>query len=189
MQHTSKKLSPSEFKHLDGIEYFDFEEDFIEKNIRCIPMIVRFNLDKVGVKLQLAQWCSFPVEERIELALRPCKNPDDTATYRRYLVALIRKYSQQEPTELPADMDPGRANSLQIPDILLGAVRGIHISISDLQWMELTDLQRFALLKLCRPGHENKNFVKALVEFGLVPAINISGSKATTNETIYDYKN
>jgi hypothetical protein len=28
-------------------------------------------------------------------------------------------------------------------------------------------LQRFALLKLFRPGHESKNFRKAMIEFGL----------------------
>lgn len=36
------KLTPSEFKNLKGIEYFKFEEDFIEENVRCIPTIVRF---------------------------------------------------------------------------------------------------------------------------------------------------
>jgi hypothetical protein len=36
------------------------------------------------------------------------------------------------------------------------------------QWKDLTNLQRFALLKLCRPGHENKNFPKAMKEFKLV---------------------
>ena len=35
------------------------------------------------------------------------------------------------------------------------------------QWQQLTDLQRFALLKLSYPGHENKNFPKALAEFGI----------------------
>jgi hypothetical protein len=29
-------------------------------------------------------------------------------------------------------------------------------------------LQRFVLIKLCRPGHENENFPKAVKEFGLI---------------------
>jgi hypothetical protein len=41
------------------------------------------------------------------------------------------------------------------------------IAISLLQWRELTNLQRFALIKLSRPGHESKNFIKALKEFGI----------------------
>ncbi|MBC7424630.1 MAG: hypothetical protein H7334_14405 [Ferruginibacter sp.] len=35
------------------------------------------------------------------------------------------------------------------------------------KWKRLTHLQRFALLKLFSPRHENKNFPKAMVEFGL----------------------
>ena len=42
-----------------SIQYFLFEEDFIEKNVRCIPMIVRYKLDTVGIKLQLSQWSRF----------------------------------------------------------------------------------------------------------------------------------
>jgi hypothetical protein len=36
------------------------------------------------------------------------------------------------------------------------------------QWRNLYLLQRFALLKLCRPGHENRNFPLAMKEFGLI---------------------
>jgi hypothetical protein len=38
------------------------------------------------------------------------------------------------------------------------------------KWAALTDLQRFALLKLTREGHENKKLPLALKEFGLLPA-------------------
>jgi hypothetical protein len=36
------------------------------------------------------------------------------------------------------------------------------------QWASLTPLQRFALIKLSRSGHENRNFLPALQEFDLV---------------------
>jgi len=35
------------------------------------------------------------------------------------------------------------------------------------QWKNLNSLQRFALIKLTRGGHENENFIPALREFGL----------------------
>jgi hypothetical protein len=44
----------------------------------------------------------------------------------------------------------------------------LNCHISTDQWKSLSALQRFALLKLYRPGHENKNFKKALKEFGLI---------------------
>ena len=61
-----------------NIEYFDFEEDFVEKNIRCIPMIVRFKMDKAGIKLKLTEWSKFSVEERIELSKRPCDSEEES---------------------------------------------------------------------------------------------------------------
>ena len=35
------EIYPSEFLNLEGIEYFQFEEEFMENNMRCIPMIIR----------------------------------------------------------------------------------------------------------------------------------------------------
>jgi hypothetical protein len=55
-----------------------------------------------------------------------------------------------------------------IPGILIEKLKEFDWNLSIAQWKSLTDLQRFALLKLCRPGHENKNFPKAMKEFGLV---------------------
>ena len=43
---------------------------------------------------------------------------------------------------------------------------GLLITASE--WKSLSDLQRFALLKLCKEGHESKNFPKAIREFGLL---------------------
>jgi len=60
------------FKEIAGVEYFNFEEDFVEKNIRCIPMIVRFKMDRAGIKLKLDEWSKFSTAERIELGRKPC---------------------------------------------------------------------------------------------------------------------
>ena len=67
-----KEICDSPFKTLQGIEYFNFEEDFVEENVRCIPMIVRFKMDKAGIKLKLAEWSKFKTEEKIELAVKNC---------------------------------------------------------------------------------------------------------------------
>ena len=72
-----KTKSNSLFKEIVGIEYFNFEEDFVEKNIRCIPMIVRFKMDKAGIKLKLAEWSKFNAGERIELAVKPCRHENE----------------------------------------------------------------------------------------------------------------
>jgi len=168
MKKELKKTSVSPFKGLAGIEYFDFEEDFVEKNIRCITMIVRFKMDKAGIKLKLAEWSRFSVEERIELAKKPCSNEEEAKQYNNFLVGLINRYTSKEATGLAIDQHPGWADLNKVPDLLQEKLREFGWNISVEQWAGLTNLQRFALLKLCKEGHESKNFPKALKEFDLI---------------------
>lgn len=165
-----KRIRPSEFEGIAGIEYFNFEEDFIEKNIRCIPMIVRFKLDAVGIKLKLDEWSKFTVNERIELATRPCRNPEEIKEYRGFLYDRINLRCGREPTLLEIDPDPAWQITNQLPSLLTGRLKENRIMITVIQWMQLTDLQRFSLIKLCKAGHESKNFPKAIQEFGLLNA-------------------
>ncbi|HKZ66716.1 MAG TPA: nitrate reductase associated protein, partial [Chitinophagaceae bacterium] len=169
MKKELKKTIPaSAFKGITDIEYFNFEEDFVEKNIRCIPMIVRFKMDKAGIKLKLAEWSRFSVEERIELARKPCGNGEETKQYNDYLAGLINRYTGKEATGLAIDQHPSWADLNKVPDLLQEKLKEFGWYMSPEQWKELTNLQRFSLLKLCKQGHESKNFPKALKEFGLI---------------------
>jgi hypothetical protein len=152
-----------------GIEkgYFDFEEDFIEENVRCIPMMVRFKMDKAGIKLKLKQWSRFTTDERVALALKPCNTPNDIHDFHAYLAALVWKHTGEVATPLEIDEQPQWAIGDTVPHQLVDKAREHDCTISADQWNQLSYLQRFALLKLQRPGHENKNFPIALQEFGL----------------------
>lgn len=147
--------------------YFDFEEDFIEENVRCIPMIVRFKMDAAGIKLKLSEWSKFKSEERIELALKPAGNEEEARQYNEYLADLIKQRTNAEATVLPINNQPAWANLKEIPELLQEKAKEFNWEITNEQWSGLTNLQRFALTKLYRPGHENKNFPKAMKEFGL----------------------
>lgn len=162
------KTSSSEFFNRNDIEYFNFEEDFVEKNIRCIPMIVRFKMDQAGIKLKLTEWNKFSVVERIELAKKDCSNENEIKLYNHYLVNLIINYTGKAATSLQIDDSPAWTNTSIVPEILLEKLRGYGWQLSTKQWKDLSKLQRFALLKLCKDGHENKNFPKAMKEFKLV---------------------
>jgi hypothetical protein len=159
---------PSEFLDLDGIEYFQFEEEFMENNMRCIPMIIRFKMDMAGIKLKLSEWKRFSTEERIELAFMNCGFNEGGEQYAGYLAGLIKKHTGRDPTTIEVNKTPPWKNLHSIPGILIEKLREFDWNLSIAQWGYLTDLQRFALLKLCRPGHENKNFPKAMKEFNLV---------------------
>lgn len=162
------KLGPSEFKNLKGIEYFKFEEDFIEENVRCIPMVVRFKMDAAGIKLKLAEWSKFHPSERIQLALLPVSTQEQTDQYHQFLIGLITKYTGNPATILAIEPLPDWGNIDQIPAMLKEKLTESQLHLSISQWQKLTNIQRFVLLKLCRPGHENKNFPKAMAEFGLL---------------------
>jgi hypothetical protein len=147
---------------------FRFEEDFMEDDVRCIPMQVRFKLDAAGIKLTLTQWSRFSVEERNELFNKTCEGREGITAYRDYLSYLVKARTGEVPTQLRADDHPAWANLLQVDPSLQQKAKEYDWDISIEQWQTLHDLQRFALLKLYRPGHENKNFPKAMLEFGLV---------------------
>jgi hypothetical protein len=147
--------------------YFRFEEDFVEDNIRCIPMIVRFKLDACGIKLKLAQWSKFSAGERQQLSDLPCITKEQINSYGLFLQQLIAVRTGHEATLLEVEHNPAWADSNSILPDLQQQARQIGAEISLHQWRSLYLLQRFALLKLCRPGHENRNFPIAMKEFGL----------------------
>ena len=133
--------------------HFRFEEDFMEDNIRCIPMIVRFKLDACGIKLKLKEWSRLSEEERIELTYKPCITRQEVLEYKISLTALVQKSCGNTPTHIPAEENPYWAQRTIKDERLKEKLSEMEYHLSDTQWQQLSDLQRFALLKLCRPGH------------------------------------
>jgi hypothetical protein len=152
----------------DEAVYFKFEEDFVEENIRCIPMCVRFKLDACGIKLQLSEWSKMSVAERNNLAEMSCITDKDIRKYKSYLKHILFNYTSKKATELSVDQNLVWSNVYKIPQLLIEKLEEFEWVISLRQWKELSNLQRFVLMKLCKPGHENKNFPMAVKEFGLI---------------------
>jgi len=147
--------------------FFNFEEDFVEANIRCIPMIVRFKLDACGIKLKLAEWSRMTAAEREHLATAGCDTPHEVARYREDLRELIFQRAGNLPAEIPVQENPAWSRTDEIPNTIKEKLLETRSHLSLDQWKRLTPLQRFALLKLSYSGHENKNFPRAMQEFGL----------------------
>ena len=149
------------------VEYFHFEQNFMEDNIRCIPMIVRFKLDACGIKLKLKEWSKMIVEEREQLALLPIDSSTELEVYKTYVQELIYNHTGENATLLPPSNRHDHWSKVDaLPSALKEKLNEYKMGISISQWKSLSVLQRFALLKLTRPGHENKNFPKAMKEFG-----------------------
>ncbi len=146
--------------------YFDFENDFVD-TLRCIPMIVRYKLDACDKKLQLAEWSRLLPEEKQLLAELPCQTPQEIANYRARLQDMVWQRSQKKIKDLGGVHDSW--NTLgEVPEEVQQKAHEWNCPPLTLpQWMGLAQLQRFALVKLSRSGHEGENFPKALREFGI----------------------
>ncbi|MGF1672520.1 MAG: nitrate reductase associated protein [Rivularia sp. (in: cyanobacteria)] len=148
-------------------DFFKFEADFVN-DLRCIPMQVRFKLDNTGVKLKLSHWYQFTEQERQNLVEMPCMIREECQNYREFLQNLIIDKTGTAASEIPVEDNPPWMNEKQIPQTIQTKAVEYGVNMTVEQWEKLTPLQRFALIKLSRPSHENKNFYPALQEFGLV---------------------
>ncbi|MGH8206033.1 MAG: nitrate reductase associated protein [Steroidobacteraceae bacterium] len=147
---------------------FDFERDFAG-SLHCIPMSVRLKLDCCGVKLSLKQWNRLAVDERERLLGLPCDDAHSSASYRQLLISMVETRTGQAPKSLAIESDPEWAADERIPEQLRAYMATLQLApLTTTQWAQLGRVQRFALLKLSRPGHDNDNFVPALREFGVL---------------------
>jgi hypothetical protein len=147
--------------------FFQFEADFVD-SLRCIPMQVRMKLDTCGIKLKLTHWHQFTQQERQALVEIPCTTADEIQTYRQYLQQLVIEHTGIPASDLPVDTHPAWMDATTIPASIQEKAQEVGTALTTQQWAALTPAQRFALIKLSRPSHENKNFLPALKEFQLV---------------------
>ncbi len=75
------------------------------------------------------------------------------------------KHTGTWPKDLPVDVSPAWMDGDHIPAQVQEKARACEADLAIAQWQKLSPLQRFALIKLSRPSHENRNFVPALQEF------------------------
>lgn len=147
--------------------FFQFEADFVD-SLRCIPMQVRMNLDTCGVKLKLHHWNSFSQAERQALVEKPCTTPEESQAYKDFLQNLVIQQTGEPAKELDLEENPAWLNASVIPETTQEKAQEFNTTITPQQWEKLTPLQRFALIKLSRPSHENQNFLPALKELELI---------------------
>ena len=147
--------------------FFKFEDDFVA-SLRCIPMIVRYKLDTCGVKLKLAHWNQFPQTERQILVEQPTTTPEEIESYQDHLRQFAEKYTDIPLKDLPIEENPAWLEIEHIPETVQQKAEEVGVKLTIKHWQSLTPLQRFALIKLSRPSHENHNFLPAIKEFNLV---------------------
>ncbi len=147
--------------------FFQFEADFVD-SLRCIPMQVRYKLDTCGIKLKLSDWNQMSISLREKLVELPCTTANEIQLYHEYLLSLILELTGKPATQILVEPSPPWLDTTTVPLEFQEKAKEIGATVSLQKWESLTNLQRFALLKLYRSGHENKNFAKAMAEFDLL---------------------
>ena len=141
---------------------FGFEKDFVG-NWRCIPLGVRRKLDLIGIKLKLSHWLELTHEQRQMLVDWPDELTGLNAL-REHLRLLTQLMAEGMAKDLPIAVDEPWQVLGEVPHMVQESARKRSISISVDQWASLFELERFALCKLARPGHDHHNLEAALSE-------------------------
>ena len=130
-------------------------------------MVVRFKLDLCGVKLSLKAWSRFSHETRARLAADPTSTPKEIDAYGQRVVTAIRE-AELPVSMIAVDVAPAWLEKNAVHPAVETKVAELGLAApSSSRWQALSDLQRFALIKLTRGGHENANFLPAMVEFDM----------------------
>lgn len=149
---------------------FDFEQDG-RYPLRRIPMIMRFNLDACGIRISLTGWITLSRAEREELVALPCTSDAERDIFRTRMAEMFAPHADNPDAtveRVDVDSKPAWKNRQAVPQAVLATLNELSLpEVSLSQWSALSDLQRFALIKLTRTGHKNANLQPALKEFGL----------------------
>lgn len=142
---------------------FAFEADFTA-DLRCIPMAVRRKLDLAGVKLKLVHWNGLSADERQRL-LAWGDAPEAIDDLRRWLLERSRALPQGPAGTLEPATGCDWQQGEVLPERLRQSCDQLGLRLRPGCWESLSELERFALVKLSHPGHEHRNLPRALAEF------------------------
>jgi hypothetical protein len=156
-------LNESAGKNLDEVNHescrlFAFEVD-IAVSLRRFPMAVRFKLDRCGIRLSLQNWQQLPYDARVALVRKSTERSEDRVAYIEFLSMLGATYwGSSELDQFIPESPPAWTSTATLPDMVRTQVREFYgqVDLEGDAWSRLTDLERFALIKLSRPGHANR---------------------------------
>lgn len=154
-------------------ELLQFEKEKC-RDLRRFPMYFRLKLDVSGIKLSKRDWNRFALPEKMQLLAMPCTTPQEIAAFRKKLLAMIGACGGDF-IEIPSGPITGSTSypwtdRKTIPPMVRQQIHALGDDAANPEkWAMLTDLQRFALIKLTQPGHVKEELRLALQEFALLP--------------------
>jgi hypothetical protein len=153
----------------DAPRLFEFEVESSD-NLRFIPLAVRFNLDRFGLRISLNQWQMLPYDDRVLLARFPLEDDAEIEpNFDHAVEEMLRTHANAAPEKISPDTDPVWSHTDALPESVIRQSSLCGVSAPSLShWGQLDKFQRYALAKLSRrTGELNHDFLPAMKEFGL----------------------
>ena len=148
---------------------FDFER-ISSEDLAYMPMCVRFNLDRFGLRISLAQWQLLPHPDRTLLARFPVGDDAQIEpNFDHALFEMMRTHANLEPEWFTPDPEPAWRNTAAVPEGLATHARVAGANgLSVERWRQLEPFKRYVLTKLTRKTEPSHDFLPAMREFGLM---------------------
>ena len=141
---------------------FEFEDEFIG-DLRCIPLCVRRKLDLIGLKLKLQHWQGLSHNDKRKIVCWS-DSIEELDELKSYLINKTIYSTLGQAKEIVISKDEPWLLSDKVPNSITVEANKFKFHITDNIWSNLSELERFALCKLTRPGHEHRNLIKAFKE-------------------------
>jgi hypothetical protein len=130
---------------------FAFEED-IYCTLDCVPMTVRRKLDRVGLKVHLAQWQALGQGERLAICHLPAEHADECDAMRTFIVEAVKRTSGAEPGGLTPEQCRTAEPPSQVPPSLVADAAAAGAVLTQAMWDRLDGDERYMLTKLEKRG-------------------------------------
>ncbi|HKD66167.1 MAG TPA: nitrate reductase associated protein [Candidatus Binataceae bacterium] len=131
--------------------HFHFEED-IYCTLDCVPMTVRRKLDRIGLKVHLAQWQALGQGERLAVCHLPADQPDECQALRAFVVESVKRTCGVEPGELPPEQRQTAEPPDKVPPALVADAAAAGSALTQAMWDRLDGDERYMLTKLEKRG-------------------------------------
>ena len=156
--------APTHAGSRDGV-VFSFEPDDV-RALTYIPLRFRMTLDLCAIHLSQRQWNGLPHSVRHSLISAPCQSHAEVTKLQQLIARAVQEAGGGSVRYLE-QLEPAW-RSREVPTQVGEMLHCLHLPMIRADtWQQMSDDQRFALIKLTRQGH-GRNLEAALREFGLL---------------------
>jgi hypothetical protein len=145
---------------------FKFETE-VQSGMESIPFATQYRMDSIGVRIRPETWNVLSKEARLLFSHLSVKTDKDKECYRTYLLYLLKRRRRTVFVMSEEQAERERAeweNLTYVPVQVYKMVVDLDYTLSLRDWIKMSDLNRYILVKLSKARHTKDYLDKALME-------------------------